>query len=476
MSNKQITTLLATLRGRTEEVCAQTGLLNGELEALLDEALRAEERSDTASGAVDEVAENITAVSATAEEFSVTMQQIRESARQSEENICVVSDSTGELAAASTEIAQNTERARSVSSEAVTSVDFTLQQVTSLEEVAGEISNVTQVIHDISEQTKVLALNATIEAARAAEAGRGFAVVAREVKDLASETRDATAFIRKKVDTISESIDATIKAIKHVAGVISEVNEVVNNIAAAAEEQSISTGSIAENAGAAREHFVEISGAIDEGVMAMQDVSRRISVAAVQSKDASTASAEASRGAGAIAAGATVSFAHLIEVVERLKDQLGEFEASRVKVNGADYTPGTGLFQFSKRYSVLVDAMDADHQRIFDYINRIHAMTKARESMQAQIDVFRDLAAFTREHFAREEELMEAKGFPGLNEQRDQHRNLLETVDGYIAAGERGEKINLIGAMNFLNQWLLNHIMKSDQQYGEYFQDKGIRV
>jgi len=475
MRDKNKRVLLSTLKGRTVEICASSGALSEELDIALDRAVLTKKEAADAATAVSTISDNLSAVAATTEEFSVTMQQIREATRQSEDNIRVVSDSTGELATASTEIAQNTERARSVSSQAVSSVDFTLQQVTSLEEVAGEISNVTQVIHDISEQTKVLALNATIEAARAAEAGRGFAVVAREVKDLATETREATAFIRKKVLTIEESIASTITAIKNVSSVIGEVNEVVNNIAAAAEEQSISTQSIADNADMASSHFVEIAGAIDEGVTAMQDVSRSIAVSASQSQSASAAANAVSGHAVEIADRTTVSFAHLIEVVERLKDNLAELDLAGV-MSDDSYTPGQGLFQFSKRFSVLVDSMDADHQKIFDYINQIHALTKNRGPVSEQARLFEELAAFTTEHFAREEELMAANQFPGLEQQQHEHRELLDRVDAYVEALQKGVEINMIAAMNFLNSWLINHIMKLDQQYGEYFKAEGIKA
>jgi methyl-accepting chemotaxis protein len=476
MRGKRVEVLLHQLKGRSDELAQVSETILAGSERALETTLSVGQEAASTASAVDEISGNLSMIAAATEEFSVNMQQIQESSRRAEDNIRTVSGSTRELAQASDEIAQNTERARSISSQAVNKVAETRSQIASLEVVAQEISDVTQVIHDISEQTKVLALNATIEAARDAEAGRGFAVVAREVKDLASETRQATNFIRQKVNTIGEAIGATTQAIEAVASVISEVNEVVNNIAAAAEEQSITTRDIAHHATSANERFAHMAQAIEESGDTIQDVNRRLSQAASKAQSATKLANNIAASARELAGQSTASFAHILEVGERIQDLNAEFDDLELGSEAVQPPTGKGLFRFSPRYSVLVDDMDADHQKIFDYINRLHEMVKSNSSQAEQVVVLQDLARWTREHFAREEKIMAEHEYPGLPAQLKAHEKLLNTVDGFVDAMKSGHEINLISTLNFLNQWLKQHIMTMDKEYGDYFERNNINA
>jgi methyl-accepting chemotaxis protein len=130
---------------------------------------------------------------------------------------------------------------------AVADTERTNQTIRSLDEAAERIGSVVGLISKIAAQTNLLALNATIEAARAGEAGKGFAVVAAEVKALANQTSRATDDISQQVAAIQEATKGAVNEIGSIGRSIHELTSVSTSIAAAVDEQGVTTREIANS-------------------------------------------------------------------------------------------------------------------------------------------------------------------------------------------------------------------------------------
>jgi len=187
-------------------------------------------------------------------------------------NVQTIAAATTQLSASIQEIATRmSESARSAEMAASqgAAAGATAQQ---LADSARSIDEIVSVIGSVAEQTNLLALNATIEAARAGEMGRGFAVVASEVKGLASQTSRATEDVSRRISEIQGISNRSTGQLGEVVKLIEQMKQLSVAVAAAAEEQSSATNSIAENVNSAASRSEEA----------------RVSVAAMSSVTAKT--------------------------------------------------------------------------------------------------------------------------------------------------------------------------------------------
>jgi len=188
--------------------------------------------------------------------------------------VSIVATSSEEMQASINEIAKAANGSAAVARNAVTAAESANQTIQRLGESSIGIGKVIKVITSIAQQTNLLALNATIEAARAGEAGRGFAVVANEVKELAKGTARATEEIGQKIEAIQNDTHGAVAAIAQIRNIIQEVNDISNNIAAAVEEQTVTTNEISRNAAEAAGGTVQIAHNISGVATAAQDTTK----------------------------------------------------------------------------------------------------------------------------------------------------------------------------------------------------------
>ncbi len=281
-------TLKVTKRDEISHICARMNIVSESLRGMVKEVLEATEAlassttdltkisKDMSAGAM-QTSDMADAVTASSEGMNLNIKSVATSIEQTLLNVSMVASSAEEMTSTINEIAQNTEKARKIANEAVAQAEGASANVDDLGKAAVEIGKITETISKISEQTNLLALNATIEAARAGESGKSFAVVANEVKNLANQTAEATDDIENQIEGIQGSTKVTMSQIKQVSKVINNVNEIVTAIAAAVEEQSITTREIAKSVAQASEGIQDVNENVGQSSLLAGDMSESIS-------------------------------------------------------------------------------------------------------------------------------------------------------------------------------------------------------
>jgi len=224
-------------------------------------------------------------MSAAAEETTAQANLVSAAAEQVSGNTRTVSGSIENLVASIHEIAKNAQDAASTARKAVEMATATSGTMAALGRSSQEIGAVIKVITSIAEQTTLLALNATIEAARAGEAGKGFAVVASEVKELARDTAKATEEIGGRIESMQGDTQRAVEAIAALGTVIERIDALQTKIAAAVEEQSVTTSEISRNISEATTGTSEIAENIVQVAQAAQSTAEGASNTQVSSQE-----------------------------------------------------------------------------------------------------------------------------------------------------------------------------------------------
>jgi methyl-accepting chemotaxis protein len=193
--------------------------LNSMVGSLSEMTLKVRAESQNISSAAAEILATVTQhmssvsqQSAAVTETTATVDEMRAAAEQTAHKAGEVA----QLAQASVQVGEDAAQAMDNIARAMEHirerVDTISRDMLGLSEQTQQIGEIIAAVNDIADQSKLLALNATIEAAKAGEQGKGFAVVAAEVRNLADQSKQATAKVRAILGEIQRATNAAVMA------------------------------------------------------------------------------------------------------------------------------------------------------------------------------------------------------------------------------------------------------------------------
>jgi hemerythrin len=126
--------------------------------------------------------------------------------------------------------------------------------------------------------------------------------------------------------------------------------------------------------------------------------------------------------------------------------------------------------EWSNEFNVGIEEIDGEHRKLLELLNQLHDAAKTGDGREVLGRVLDGLMHYVDYHFTHEEEFFLRTNYPGYERHRRQHQALTVTVR------EIRDDFQLGGAdalpqqvLDFLKNWLFEHILGSDRAFGVYF-------
>jgi methyl-accepting chemotaxis protein len=219
IGNGDLTARLA-LNGKQHDALTTLGHnLNNMVERLAEMTYQTRQATANISAAATEILAAVTQQAAGASEQSAAIAQTSttiDEVKTIVEQAFLKAQAVAEQAQRTRDISQAGQRAVGDTVESMTQikekVEGIAENILALSEQTQQIGEIIATVNDIAAQSNLLALNASVEAARAGEHGKGFAVVAVEVRNLAEQSKQATAQVKNILNEIQRATNVAVMA------------------------------------------------------------------------------------------------------------------------------------------------------------------------------------------------------------------------------------------------------------------------
>jgi hemerythrin-like metal-binding protein len=119
-------------------------------------------------------------------------------------------------------------------------------------------------------------------------------------------------------------------------------------------------------------------------------------------------------------------------------------------------------------FSVQHEELDGQHKKLFDLYNELHEALlhdSVENTTATRTRILDNLMEYIDYHFKSEEKYLTEIGYPDFTQHRQIHSNFSKQVNRIHEDVENGQIIFTTSLLKFIRNWIVDHILKTDQQY-----------
>lgn len=128
------------------------------------------------------------------------------------------------------------------------------------------------------------------------------------------------------------------------------------------------------------------------------------------------------------------------------------------------------MYEFKEEFRTGIEEIDNEHKRLFEIADRLYEMMIndfIPDKYDYIVEVIYELKDYAATHFKHEEEYMMSIRYKKLISQKAEHDEFIAMLEKYdLDVIDENQRKVILELLDFLNEWLINHILQSDKQIG----------
>lgn len=129
------------------------------------------------------------------------------------------------------------------------------------------------------------------------------------------------------------------------------------------------------------------------------------------------------------------------------------------------------MYEMKEEYKIGVELIDEQHKKLFELADKAYMLLKDAFSLDKYdkiVEIVEELKEYTIFHFKSEEEYMESINYKRLFTQKIEHEKFIKALDAIdLRHIDQNQDDSLVKMLNFLNEWLTEHILGNDKLIGQ---------
>lgn len=129
------------------------------------------------------------------------------------------------------------------------------------------------------------------------------------------------------------------------------------------------------------------------------------------------------------------------------------------------------MYVFKDEFRTGMEHIDNEHSKLFEIADRAYEVMTDEfipDKYDYIVDILNELKNYAATHFKNEEAYMASIGYKKLFSHKVEHSDFIDKLGEYdLDSIDENQKEVIFQLLEFLNDWLIHHILENDMQIGK---------